>query len=192
MNKIKQLLVITGSVLVIASCQDINNESDVAATEQPAVDTVPKGRTDTMTGKPDTMISSAAAPRYLDLNTRQPVELYYDPKARRTYSSITNEPVEFYVDMSTGDTIYGRGRYVVNNYIIRSEDGMYKLDANKIKMDKDEIKIKDGSKKLKMDKSDMKMKGPDVKMKGDTTSGKMKTEDMKKKVDDGESKTKKE
>src|SRR5688572_28994476 len=130
MNKIKQLLVITGSVLVITSCQDINNESDVSATEQPAVDTVPKGRTDTtMTGKPDTMISSAAAPRYLDLRTGQPVELYYDPKARRTYTSM-NEPVEFYVDMSTGDTIYGRGRYVVNNYIIRSDDGMYKLDAN--------------------------------------------------------------
>jgi hypothetical protein len=190
MNKIKQLLVITGSVLVIASCQEINNERE--ATDQPTVDTVPKGRTDSsMTGKPDTMISSAAAPRYLDLRTGQPVELYYDPKARRTYSSM-NEPVEFYVDMSSGDTIYGRGRYVVNNYIIRSEDGMYKLDANKIKIDKDEIKIKDGSKKFKMDKSDMKMKGSDGKMKGDTTSGKMKTEDMKKKMDSGESKTKNE
>jgi hypothetical protein len=101
--------------------------------------------------------------------------LYYDPKARRTYSSITNEPVEFYVDMSTGDTIYGRGRYVVNNYIIKSEQGMYKLDAGKIKMDKDDIKIKDGSRKFKMDKSNMKMKSSEGKMKADTTSGKMKS-----------------
>ncbi len=72
---------------------------------------------------------------------------------------MTNEPVEFYVDMNTRDTIYGRGRYVVNNYIVRSNDGMYRLDASKIKMDKDDIKIKDGSKKLKMDGSKMKSKG---------------------------------
>jgi hypothetical protein len=186
MNTIKQFLTITGSLLVIASCQDINNQSDVAATEHPTVDTVPKGRTDSITGKPDTTISSMAAPRYIDLSTGQPVELYYDPKARRTYSVMTNEPVEFYIDASTGDTIYGRGRYVVNNYIIRSEEGMYKLDANKVKMDKDDIKIKDGNKKFKMDKSDMKMKGIDEKMKGDTTKGKMKM-----KMDDKETKIKK-
>jgi hypothetical protein len=192
MNKIQQFLAITGAALVIASCQDMNNENDVAATDQSTVDTVPKNRTDTMsTGKPDTMISGMAAPRYIDLKTGQPVELYYDPKARRTYTSM-DEPVEFYVDMSTGDTIYGRGRYVVNNYIIRSDDGMYKLDANKIKIDKDEIKIKDGNKKFKMDKSDMKMKGPDGKMKGDSTRGKMKTGDMKMKTNEQESKTKQE
>lgn len=177
MTTIKQFLVITGSALIIASCQDANNESDVAATEQSAVDTVPKGRTDTMTGKPDTMqtgMTDTTSPRYIDLRTGQPVELYYDPKARRTYSAVTNEPVEFYIDVSTGDTIYGRGRYVVNNYIMRSDDGMYKLDANKIKMDKDDIKIKEGNKKFKMDKSNMKMKGTEMKMKGDTTKGKMK------------------
>jgi len=192
MNTIKQFLVITGSALIIASCQDANNESDIAATEHATVDTVPKNRTDSMMNKPDTMISSMAAPRYIDLKTGQPVELYYDPKARRTYAEMTNEPVEFYIDMSTGDTIYGRGRYVVNNYIIKSDDGMYKLDANKIKIDKNEIKIKDGSKKFKMDKSEMKMKGPDGKMKGDTTSGKMKTGGMKMKMNEKESKTKQE
>jgi len=192
MNTIKQFLTITGSLFVIASCQDINNQSDVAATEHPAVDTVPKGRSDSITGrsdsitgKPDTTISSMAAPRYIDLRTGQPVELYYDPKARRTYSAMTNEPVEFYIDASTGDTIYGRGRYVVNNYIIRSENGMYKLDASKIKMDKDEIKIKDGNKKFKMDKSDMRMKGTGEKMLGDTTKGKMKM-----KMEDKETKSK--
>jgi hypothetical protein len=184
MTTIKQFLVITGSALIIASCQDANNESDLAATEQSAVDTVPKGRTDsmrerldTMTGKPDTMISGMPAPnapQYIDLKTGQPVELYYDPKTRKTYSAVTNEPVEFYIDVSTGDTIYGRGRYVVNNYIMRSDNGMYKLDANKIKMDKDDIKIKEGNKKFKMDKSNMKMKGTEMKMKGDTTKGKMK------------------
>jgi hypothetical protein len=179
---------------VIASCQDVNNESDVAATEQPAVDTVPKGRADslrgidTMTGKPDTMISGMAQPRtaqYIDLRTGQPVELYYDPKGRRTYSTVTNEPVDWYVNTTTGDTIYGRGRYVVNNYIIRTTEGMYKLDESKVKMDKDDWKIKEGDKKFKMDKGEMKIKGEDKKMKD-----KMKKDDMKMKSDDKETKIK--
>lgn len=194
MNKLKQLLALTGSALIITSYQQINNESDIAlnnlATKQ--TDTVPK-KSDTIptddidtSGKPDTAMMRMKdnnSPKYIDLKTGQPVELYYDAKARRTYSAITNEPVEFYVDMNSGDTIYGRGRYVVNNYIVRSTDGIYKLDAGKIKMDKDDLKIKDGSKKLKMDNSNMKLKGIEGgKMKGDSTSGKIKTNDMKKKV----------
>lgn len=184
MNKIQQLLAITGSALIIASCQDANNESDMAATEQTAVDTVPTGKADT-TRKADT-----TGNRYIDLRTGQPVELYYDAKTKRTYSAITNEPVDWYVNTATGDTVYGRGRYVVNNYIIRTSDSTYKLDDSKIKIDKDEIKIKDGNRKFKMEKGDMKMKEGDLKMKGDTTDAKMKTDDMKKKIDDGKTKTK--
>jgi hypothetical protein len=210
MNKVKQFLALTGSALIITSYQQINNESDNALNNLATgavVDTVPK-KSDTIptrpsdtTGKPDTttmgVTDTTAMGRtdttslpYVDLRTGQPVDLYYDPKTRRTYSSMTNEPVEFYVDVATGDTIYGRGRYVVNNYIVKSNDGMYRLDAAKVKIDKDNIKIKDGTKKFKMDKSNMKMKGAGEKMKMDTTSGKMKTNDMKKKMDNEKSKTK--
>jgi hypothetical protein len=204
MNKVKQLLTLSGSALIIASCQVINNESDIAlkmAAGPAVLDTVPK-KSDTIptrpsdtTGKPDTTTmgrTDTTSLHYIDLSTGQPVDLYYDPKARRTYSSITNEPVEFYIDVATGDTIYGRGRYVVNNYIVKSTDGMYRLDAAKVKMDKDDIKIKDGNKKFKMDKSNMKMKGAGEKMKVDTASGKMKMGDMKKKMDNEKSKTKNE
>src|SRR6185503_18601437 len=109
MSTIKQLLTITGAMLIITSCQEANHESAInnVSEEQSAVDTVPKGRTDSMMNKPDTMISSMAAPRYRDLNTGQVVDLYYDAKTNRVYSEVTNEPVDFYVDMSTGDTIYG-------------------------------------------------------------------------------------
>src|ERR1044072_4761066 len=103
---------------------------------------------------------------------------------------MTNEPVEFYVDMNTRDTVYGRGRYIVNNYIVKANDGMYRLDAGKVKIDKDDLKLKDGSKKFKMDQSNMKMKGWEGKMKGDSTSGKMKQKDMKKKMDNDGMKTK--
>jgi len=182
MNNIQQFLTITGSLLIIASCQDINNESEVAASKNAVVDTVPKGRSDSMMNKPDTTISGMAAPRYIDLSTGQPVDLYYDAKKNRVYSVVTNEPVDFYVDLSSGDTIYGTGRYVVNNYIVKSPEGQYRLDMKKVKLEKNELKMKDGNKKFKMDKSDMRMRDQDMKMKdsdmkGDT-SGRMNREDM--------------
>ena len=202
MNKVKQLLALTGSALIITSFQLIDNDRDIVlkvAAEPAVLDTVPK-KTDTIptdeidtTGKPDTttmVMTDTTLPRYVDLKTGQPVDLYYDAKTRRTYSSMTNEPVEFYVDVNTHDTIYGRGRYVVNNYIVKANDGMYRLDASKIKMDKDDLKIKDGNKKFKMDQSNMKMKGAGEKMKADTTGAKMKANDMKKKIDNDRSKTK--
>jgi len=201
MNKIKLFLTLTGSALIITSYQHIDYKSNRALNILPAnqTDTVPK-KSDSIptddidtTGKPDTMqmaMKDTSSPRYVDLSTGQPVDLYYDAKTRRTYSSMTNEPVEFYIDMNSGDTVYGRGRYVVNNYIVKANDGKYRLDAGKIKMDKDDLKLKDGNKKFKMDQSHMKMKGWEGKMKADTTGGKMKANDMKRKMDNDRSKTK--
>jgi len=178
MSTIKQLLVITGSAMIITSCQEANSEKDVATdsttTEQPVVDNTP-----TPTAK------------YVDLKTGQPVELYYNSKKKRTYSESTNEPVDLYVNVATGDTIYGQGRYVVNNYIVKTEDGTYKLDNKKIKIDGDDIKIKDGDKKFKMEDGEIKIKDGDDKMKADADESKLKTDDMKKKTEDGETKTKK-
>src|SRR5689334_15376557 len=118
MTKIKQLLTITGSVLILASCQEAaNNEnddvkSDSVSAEQPAVD----NNAQTNNSK------------YVDLKTGQPVDLYYDSKKKKTYSAGNDEPVDLYVNVATGDTIYGEGRFVVNNYIVKTEDGKYKLD----------------------------------------------------------------
>jgi hypothetical protein len=177
MNNIKRLLAVTGSALIIASCQYINNEAYVAANtmatdKQPVTDTVPK---DTVPG-PDSI--------YIDLSTGQPVDLYYSPKTNRTYSVVTNEPVDYYINVTTGDTVYGRGRYIVNNYLVRTADGMYSLDDKRIKMDKNDIKMKDGNMKLKMDKGKMKMKDADGKWKMDKDNSKMKTGDMKMKQAD--------
>ncbi|WP_207511520.1 hypothetical protein [Longitalea luteola] len=165
MKKLKQLLAITGSALIIASCQDADNQSDVTEdtlATQESVDT---------THKPNT--------QYVDLKTGQPVDLYYNPRKKRTYSESTNEPVDLYVNVATGDTIYGQGRYVVNGYIVKTEDGTYKLDNKKIKIDGDEIKIKEGDKKFKMEDGEMKIKDGDVKAKADEDGTKLKTEDMK-------------
>src|SRR5689334_18308024 len=129
MTKIKQLLTFTGSVLIMASCQEAaNNEneikSDSIATEQPAVDNSAQTNNS----------------KYVDLKTGQPVDLYYDEKKKKTYSASNDEPVDLYVNVATGDTIYGEGRFVVNNYIVKTEDGKYKLDNKKVKIDGDEIK----------------------------------------------------
>jgi len=78
-----------------------------------------------------------------------------------TYNRETDKPVKFYVNTNTGDTIYGKGRFVVNGYIVRGEDGTYKLDDAKVKIDGDEIKIKDGDSKLKIDDDEMKFKKDD-------------------------------
>ncbi|WP_205508453.1 hypothetical protein [Longitalea arenae] len=173
MKKFEQLLAITASALIIVSCQDANNQSDVTedtlANEQSAADTTPKSNT-----------------QYVDLKTGQPVDLYYNPKKKRTYSESTNEPVDLYVNVATGDTIYGQGRYVVNGYIVKTEDGTYKLDNKKIKIDGDEIKIKEGNKKFKMEDGEMKIKDGDVKVKSDEDESKLKTEDMKLKKEAGE------
>lgn len=179
MKKIKQLLAITGSALIIASCQDANNTSDVnedtLATDQSAVDTTPKPNS-----------------QYVDLKTGQPVDLYYSPKKKRTYSETTNEPVDLYVNTATSDTIYGQGRYVVNGYIVKTADGTYKLDDRKIKIDGDEIKIKEGDKKFKMEDGEMKIKDGDAKAKMDEDESKLKTGEMKTKDESGEpTKTKK-
>ena len=176
---IKQLLVIAGSAISIASCQEANSDKNIAAdsmaTEKPAVDNTP-----------------TANSKYVDLKTGQPVDLYYNSKKKKTYSETTNEPVDLYVNVATGDTIYGQGRYVVNNYIVKTEDGTYKLDNKKIKIDGDDIKIKDGDKKLKMEDGEIKIKDGDEKYKADADESKLKTEDMKTKTEDGEKKTKKE
>ncbi|HEY8896382.1 MAG TPA: hypothetical protein VIM79_16260 [Niastella sp.] len=181
MTKIKELLTITGSVLIIASCQETaNNENDLKAdsitTEQPAAD----NNAQTNNSK------------YVDLKTGQPVDLYYDSKKKKTYSAGNDEPVDLYVNVATGDTIYGEGRFIVNNYIVKTEDGKYKLDDKKVKIDGDEIKIKEGNKKFKISADEMKIKDGDTKVKADADESKIKTEDMKTKDEKGEpTKTKK-
>lgn len=183
----KRLLAITCSALIVASWQNIDNEAYVAANtmatlEQPVNDTVPKkdtSRRDTTRTDTTMMQSDTATYSYLDLRTGQPVDLYYSPRTNRTYSIVTNEPVDYYINVTTGDTVYGRGRYIVNNYLLRGTDGMYRLDDKRIKMDKDDIKMKDGKMKFKMDKGKMKMKDGDDKWKEKDKDAKMKAGDMK-------------
>lgn len=131
-------------------------------------------------------------PRYVDIYTGQEIDLWYDAGRHMTINRSTNEPVEFYINTSNWDTVYGKGQFVVNNLIVKDIDGRYKLDDAKVKIDGDELKIKDGDRKLKIDGEEFKMKDGDLKIKHDHKDGegKIKGDSTKIKIDDDELKVK--
>ena len=113
---------------------------------------------------------------YIDLNTGQPVEVKWDDDNTNAMNAVTNDPLAFYVDMNTLDTFYGRTGTIVNNAILRTEEGKYELDENKVKWDGGDLKIKyaDGS-KLKVDEDgDRKFKSGDGDLKIKQKDGEVK------------------
>jgi hypothetical protein len=131
-------------------------------------------------------------PVYVDIYTGEPIEIISNPQTLTTLNAKTNLPVEFYINTSNWDTVYGRGQFVVNNLIKKDLLGKYQLDENKVKIDGDELKIKNGSRKLKIDGDDVKIKDGDSKFKLDMKDGegKIKADSAKIKSGDGERKLK--
>jgi len=125
---------------------------------------------------------------YVDLNTGKEVYIIRDESTGYATDSITKVPVEFYVNTSTNDTLFRTG-LVVNNLLVE-EEGKWKLDETKVKIDGDEIKIKDGDSKVKIDGEDSKVKDGDYKKKVDGDEVKIKDGDSKTKIEDGEVKQK--
>ncbi|HSN65200.1 MAG TPA: hypothetical protein VLS94_01110 [Fusibacter sp.] len=125
---------------------------------------------------------------YVDLTTGKEVYIIKDESTGYATDSIAKVPVDFYINTTTNDTLYRTGM-VVNNMLIE-EDGKWKLDETKVKIDGDEIKIKDGDSKLKIDGEDSKEKDGDYKKKVDGDEVKIKDGDSKIKIEDGEVKKK--
>ncbi len=165
MKRIKQALAVAGFALAIASCQNPEQHDEPIAKENE---------------------NTTGSQRYIDPNTGAPVDLYYNAHEKMTYNRENDNAVDFYVNTNTGDTVYGRGRYIVNGYIIRGEDGKYMLDDTKVKIEDGELKIKDENGKLKIDDDEMKYKEGDYKKKVDGDEIKIKTDDKKIKKEKGE------
>ena len=121
---------------------------------------------------------------YVDLNTGKEVYIVRDESTGYATDSIAKVPVDFYINTSTNDTLFRTGQ-VVNNMLVE-EDGKWKLDETKVKVDGDEIKVKDGDSKLKIDGDESKMKDGDYKKKVDGDETKIKDGDSKTKIEDGE------
>ena len=132
----------------------------------------------------------AVAYTFIDLNTGDTLDYWFDTEKKTIMNRTTGVPVEFYVNTNTRDTVYGRGRFVVNGLLLQGEDGKWKFDETKVKIDKDELKIKDGNRKLKIDGDDVKVKEGGKKVKLEDGEGKVKDGDTKAKVDKEQMKVK--
>lgn len=128
----------------------------------------------------------------IDLNSGDTLDYWYDTDKKIVMNRNNNSPVDFYINTNTNDTVYGKGRFVVNGLLVQGEDGKWKFDDNKVKIDGDELKIKDGSRKLKIDGDEIKVKDGGRKIKSDGKEAKIKDREnnTKAKVDDKEMKVK--
>jgi hypothetical protein len=134
---------------------------------------------------------------YVDLNSGDSIQVIADPQTGYAINSETQKPVYLYVD-NDRDTIFTTGA-VVNNKIVRVDDGYFEVDETKVNIDDKDLTIKYADYKKKFDGDDYKVKGDDYKLKveGDGDM-KLKVGDYKKKVSedgdvkikDGDSKTK--
>lgn len=127
---------------------------------------------------------------YRDLNTGETVDIWYDAVGIRTLNKKTGAPVEFYINTATNDTVFGRGRFVVNGYVIKGDDGKWKLDDGKVKVDGDELKVKVGDQKFKIDGDEIKIKGKGVKAKSEDGEIKVKSKEGKAKYEEDKTKVK--
>ncbi|WP_026897876.1 hypothetical protein [Daejeonella oryzae] len=125
---------------------------------------------------------------YVDLNTGKTVYIVVDPTTGYAIDSISKVPVDFYINPTTSDTLYKTG-LVVNHSLVNT-GGKWSFDETKVKVDGDEIKIKDGDSKIKIDGEDSKVKDGDYKKKVDGDEVKIKDGDSKTKIEDDEMKTK--
>jgi hypothetical protein len=126
---------------------------------------------------------------YTDLITGRRVYIIRDPETGYAYDSVGRAPVEFYVN-NDHDTLYRTGE-IVNNAIIKSDDGTWKIDQTKIKANGDKLKVKDPDSKVKLeDGNEAKVKVGDYKKKIDGDKVKEKDANTKSKTEDGVTTTK--
>lgn len=126
---------------------------------------------------------------YVNLGTGKKVYIIPEESTGYAYDSIAKVPVEFYINPSTNDTLDRTGRVV--NHMLVQHDGKWTFDGTKVKVDGEDIKIKDGDTKVKMDDDESKVKSGDYKKKVDGDEVKIKDGDTKTKIEDGEVKKKK-
>ena len=70
--------------------------------------------------------------KYLDLKTKKEVVVKIDTVRGEVVNTETDEPIDLLVEPVKHDTIYGQTGTVVNNYIIKDENGTYRVDTVRI------------------------------------------------------------
>jgi hypothetical protein len=106
---------------------------------------------------------------YVDLNSGERVSLEKDASTGLMMNTKSHRPVYLYVNTRTNDTINGRTGMVVNDHVVRTNNGTYRYAGDietsseaiansegeyKRKAEKNgEVKIKTAHKKIKIEKS---------------------------------------
>lgn len=114
--------------------------------------------------------------RFVDLETGNHINVVKDSANGYMVNADTKEPVIIYVDTETKDTIYGKTGKVINDHVIKTEEGKYKYVSNDdMKSGDGSYKIKDGDYKKKVEADgDIKIKDGDTKIKIDGETGEKK------------------
>jgi len=86
---------------------------------------------------------------YIDLNTTNLVDLCYDTVHHKTINLIDAREVYFFINPETGDTIYGRGLYIVNGLVIRGKDNIYHLNPRLVTNENGQLKTRGNGAMLK-------------------------------------------
>lgn len=107
-----------------------------------------EGQDSTMRKRSNTS-SSQEQYQYRDISTGRNINLRYDRAKRSTFNSETNAPVDIYVNATTGDTVYGRGQYIVNNYLMNDGRGNWSLDTSRLRVSDKGVFMINGNRKLK-------------------------------------------
>jgi len=111
--------------------------------------------------------------KYLDLRTRKEVTVKIDTVRGEVINAETEEPIDLFVEPTKHDTIYGQTGTVVNNYIIKDDNGAYRVDTVRINTVEvrtvsatPEPRVNDGEKYKEKDKANKsKIKTDDEKIK---------------------------
>ena len=119
---------------------------------------------------------SQNAAKYENLETGEKVYIIKDSETGKSIDSVSGKPVLFYVDLDTKDTINGETGLVVNNQIVKTNEGTYEMAKSDLQNEIDEMKA-EGDVKIKVDGDEMKIKTDDKKIKIDGEEKKVKTED---------------
>jgi hypothetical protein len=173
----KKNLILFGALFFAVACNNSDSETTTTTDSSAAAGTT--GTTDESTEASMGSSSSASLEKfdesasYVSLNTKKPVKIKRDMSRGYVVDYETNEPLNYYFyNPATRDTFDWSGN-VVNGYLMKGNDGTYKLDESRwrIKVDEDgDIKAKDGDdSKIKIDAST-----GEAKIKTDSTKRKSK------------------
>jgi hypothetical protein len=153
-----------------------------------------------------TISTNASTNKYVivDLSTGEPIDIYYDTVSWRSINRVNSAPVEYYIiryenPAMMPDTVHGVTGLIVNDLIMKSNDGKWMFNEAKVKWDGNELRMKDKyGRKVKWENGSLKIKDWNNKYKSEKGDGakykeewdKIKWKELETKVEVGTQKTK--